>query len=365
MSALAAILRQRIEQEGPIPVAEYMAAALGHPEHGYYMHREPIGAAGDFVTAPEVSQMFGEIIGLWCLSVWEQMHHADPFAFVELGPGRGTLVADVLHAVRIRPAFSAAARLRLVETSPVLGEHQRRALSGRGGSWHKTFAEAASAGGDMPLIVIANEFFDALPVHQLERTRTGWRERLVGLDAKSGRFRFGLASEVTPLADLVPPPLQHAPVGSIFEVSPERSRLAGEIAARIARSGGAALIIDYGHGASATGDTLQAVRRHRYADVLVDPGEADITAHVDFEALAQAAAQTGAKVHGPVPQGPFLRHLGIEARAAALLRDASPAQARDVPAALRRLIAPDEMGTLFKALAVTHPALPAPAGLTA
>lgn len=365
MSALAAILRQRIEKEGPIPVADYMAAALGHPEHGYYMRREPIGAAGDFVTAPEVSQMFGEIVGLWCVSVWEQMHQPDPFAFVELGPGRGTLMADVLHAVRIRPAFTAAARLRLVETSPALSEHQRRALSGRGGTWHETFAEAASAGGDMPLIVIANEFFDALPVHQLERTAEGWRERLVGLDGESGRFRFEAGAEETPLADLVPLALRDAPVGSIFEVSPAGRELAGEIAGRIVRSGGAALVIDYGHGASAVGETLQAVRRHRYTGVLDDPGEADITAHVDFDALAQAAAQAGARVYGPVPQGALLRHLGIEARAAALLRAASPAQARDIPAALRRLIAPEEMGTLFKALAMTHPALPAPVGLAA
>ncbi|MEE9139670.1 MAG: SAM-dependent methyltransferase, partial [Alphaproteobacteria bacterium] len=361
MTPLGEVLRRRIERDGPITVAEYMAQALGHPQHGYYMRRPPFGASGDFVTAPEVSQMFGEIVGLWCVATWEQMGRPEPFALIELGPGRGTLIADVLHAAHVRPAFLAAARVRLVETSPALTAAQRRALAGRGGSWHQTFAQAAAgdaaeagaaeagvaeAGADHPILVIANEFFDALPVHQLVRTDAGWRERLVGFDADSGRFRFQQETKETPLSRLLPPGLKETPAGSVFEVSPlgrgpageiketpagsvfgvsplgrgpageiketpagsifEVSPLgrglAGEIGARLAASGGAALIIDYGHGASAIGETLQAVRRPDYAAVLDDPGEADIPAHVDFEALARAAQQAGARAHGPLPQ---------------------------------------------------------------
>jgi NADH dehydrogenase [ubiquinone] 1 alpha subcomplex assembly factor 7 len=445
VTPLGEVLRRRIERDGPITVAEYMAQALGHPQHGYYMRRQPFGASGDFVTAPEVSQMFGEIVGLWCVATWEQMGRPDPFALIELGPGRGTLIADVLHAAHVRPAFLAAARVRLVETSPALTEAQRRALAGRGGSWHQTFAQAAEAGAaeagateagaaeagaDHPILVIANEFFDALPVHQLVRTDAGWRERLVGFDADSGRFRFEQETKETPLSRFLPPGLKETPAGgvfevsplgrgpagemketpagsvfevsplgrgpageiketpaggvfeasplgrgpagetketpagSVFEVSPLGRGLAGEIGARLAASGGAALIIDYGHGASAIGETLQAVRRHDYWDVLDDPGEADITAHVDFEALARAAQQAGARAHGPLPQGVFLRRLGIEARAA-VLRRASPGQARDIAAGLKRLLATDEMGALFKVLALTHPALPPPAGFEA
>jgi NADH dehydrogenase [ubiquinone] 1 alpha subcomplex assembly factor 7 len=329
------------------------------------------------------------------------MGRPDPFALIELGPGRGTLIADVLHAAHVRPAFLAAARVRLVETSPALTEAQRRALAGRGATWHQTFAQAAEAGAaeagateagaaeagaDHPILVIANEFFDALPVHQLVRTDAGWRERLVGFDADSGRFRFEQETKETPLSRFLPPGLKETPAGgvfevsplgrgpagemketpagSVFEVSPLGRGLAGEIGARLAASGGAALIIDYGHGASAIGETLQAVRRHDYWDVLDDPGEADITAHVDFEALARAAQQAGARAHGPLPQGVFLRRLGIEARAA-VLRRASPGQARDIAAGLKRLLATDEMGALFKVLALTHPALPPPAGFEA
>jgi NADH dehydrogenase [ubiquinone] 1 alpha subcomplex assembly factor 7 len=364
VTPLAALLSERIEREGPIPVADYMAAALGHPQHGYYMRRQPLGARGDFTTAPEISQMFGEIIGLWCISVWEQMGHPDPVRLIELGPGRGTLMADTLHAVRVRPAFRAAARVHLVEPSPVLRRAQEEALPDREATWHAALAEAA-AGERIPLILVTNEVFDALPIHQLERTAAGWRERLVGFDAACARFGFEVATRATPASALVPAAFQDAPVGSIFEVCPAARELAGEIAAHIAAAGGAALIIDYGHAASGLGDTLQAVRRHRFHDVLADPGEADITAHLDFEAVAAAAAGAGAKTHGPVPQGLFLRRLGIEARAEVLLRAATAAQARDVPAALRRLIDPDQMGTLFKALAITHRELPAPAGFEA
>ncbi len=356
---LADVLRGRIARTGPVGIADFMAEALGHPDHGYYMTRDPLGAAGDFITAPEISQMFGELIGLWCAEMWRSDLAPRPAGLVELGPGRGTLMADALRAARMMPGFADALTVHLVETSPPLQAMQQRALAGCGGAWHRSLAEVP----DGPLLLIANEFFDALPVRQFALTQEGWRERMVALDAAGGGFRFVLASEILAADTAIPQEiLALAQPGDIAETCPAGLALAEDIGRRIVRHGGAALIIDYGHAASAPGETLQAVRAHERHDPLDAPGEADLTAHVDFAALSRAAARAGAATHGPTPQGLFLSRLGIAERVERLRRSATPDQALDVETACHRLIAAEEMGTLFKALAITPPTMPAPPG---
>jgi NADH dehydrogenase [ubiquinone] 1 alpha subcomplex assembly factor 7 len=357
---LARLLRRRIASAGPISVAEYMAEALGHPRYGYYTCRDPLGSDGDFITAPEISQMFGELIGLWCAAVWQAIGGPDPVNLVELGPGRGTLIADGLRAAaRTVPEFANALRLHLVETSPVLRDRQRRAVAPVRPrirpAWHRSLSSVPRS----PALMVANEFFDALPVRQYVRATDGWRERMVGLSPDDGRFQFVsgpvVASDAVPAADA-------GGEGDLFEVCQDGNATAEAIGERVASDGGAALIIDYGHPRSAPGDTLQAVRRHAFDDVLDRPGEADLTHHVDFEALARAATAAGARPYGPVPQGVFLGRLGIEHRAANLLRSATPEQAVDIRAALRRLVHPREMGDLFKAFAIARADDPPPPG---
>ena len=361
MSDLASHLRQLIERDGPISAARYMAEALTHPKHGYYMRGDPFGAAGDFTTAPEISQMFGELVGLWCVQWWNQMGRPASVNLVELGPGRGTLMADALRAARAVPAFRAAIEVHLVEISPALRAHQRAALKGLRPCWHDRLASVP----DGPLILVANEFFDSLPIRQFQRAQDGWRERLVGLEPETGAFRFVLDPRGDAAARLIPPAVRGAPVGAIAEASPAGLALAREIGERLTAAGGAALIIDYGHARSAPGETLQAVRRHASHDVLAEPGTADLTAHVDFESLARAAAEAGARVYGPIPQGEFLEALGVGVRAEALIASATPAQAAGLRAACRRLTDPAEMGALFKVLALADPRRPAPAGFEA
>jgi NADH dehydrogenase [ubiquinone] 1 alpha subcomplex assembly factor 7 len=358
MTALAKSLRRDIAAGGPITVARFMAEALGNPVHGYYAGsgREPLGAEGDFITAPEISQMFGELIGLWCVDTWQAMGAPESFRLVELGPGRGTLLTDALRAAAMVPAFGTAASLHLVERSAALRAHQARALSRQEPQWHEAFGEVP----DGPAIVIANEFFDALPVHQFVATDAGWRERMVGLAEDGEGFALRLAPGPTPALTLLA--ALAVDREGVAEVCPAGLSLASEIAARVAAQGGVALAIDYGR-CSAIGDSLQALRDHRRHDPLADPGEADLTALVDFTALARAAGEAGAAVHGPLSQGDFLRALGIETRAATLSRGADPHQAADIATALARLTSPDGMGELFQVLAIADPALPAPAGL--
>jgi NADH dehydrogenase [ubiquinone] 1 alpha subcomplex assembly factor 7 len=359
VSPLARKIAQRIRLQGPISIAAFMTDALGHPEHGYYMKADPLGRRGDFITAPEISQMFGELIGLWCAEVWRLIGRPDPFHLVELGPGRGTLMADALRAAKVMPGFCEAAQIELVETSPVLRSRQKSLLGSRPVSWRGGLAEVPEG----PMILIANEFFDALPIHQFERTPDGWRERLVALDGV--RFVLALSRHPTPAELLIPESMRlAAPAGGVAEVSPAAVSTMRAVAERVARDSGAALLIDYGHAEHRIGATFQAVRRHRPHDVLADPGEADLTAHVDFATLAEAA-RPHAAVHGPVKQGALLRALGIEMRARRLREDASSAQRNAIDAALRRLIDPDEMGTLFKALAVCGHDLAAPPGFEA
>jgi NADH dehydrogenase [ubiquinone] 1 alpha subcomplex assembly factor 7 len=349
MNALGDRLRALIAATGPITVADYMASALGDPQDGYYTTREAIGAAGDFVTAPEISQMFGELVGVWCLAAHAALGAPDRFHLVELGPGRGTLMADLLRATRIRPDFAAGATVHLVETSPRLRALQADRLQGLAEPvWHDRIDGLPADG---PVLVVANEFFDALPIRQLVRAPDGWRERLVGL-GDDGRLAFGLgAGAVDP--SLLPPFADRAEPGAIFEVNRPAEAIVATLAGRIARTGGALLAIDYGHTESGFGDTLQAVRRHAFADVLETPGEADLTAHVDFAALARVAREAGVRVLGPVTQGEFLLALGLLERAGRLGSACDEAGREAIVAAVERLAGPEEMGTLFKAMAVT------------
>jgi len=357
---LLAHLRRRIAREGPLTVAAFMEEALLNPSGGYYTTRDPFGIRGDFITAPEISQMFGELIGAWCAAVWQGLGRPDPIHLVELGPGRGTLMADLLRATRSTPGFNGAARVHLVEVSPALRARQRETLAQAPMSappvWHDGFATVPEG----PLLVIANEFFDALPIRQFQKAETVWRERLIAI-ADDGTLRVVLSSP-TPVEALIPRELRHAPEGAVVEVCPAAIGLVHTVAARVARDKGAALIVDYGHPRSALGDTLQAVKEHAYHDVLADPGEADLTAHVDFGALARAAGEAGAVVFGPIPQGTFLTRLGLAARASALSAKANATQAGDIAAAVRRLTEADAMGALFKVLALMPPGHAAPPG---
>jgi SAM-dependent MidA family methyltransferase len=357
MTRLGDEIRALILDGGPIGVDRYMALCLGHPTLGYYLTRDPFGAGGDFVTAPETSQMFGELIGAWAATVWSAMGRPASLRLVELGPGRGTLLADALRVLQRLPALFDTLDLHLVETSPALRAAQRAALDGCGRplSWHASVEDVPPG----PAIVIANEFFDALPVRHYMRTADGWRQRLIGL--RGDALAFGLAPEPEPAIRVA------APDGAVLEVGMVAQGFARGLAARLVRDGGAALILDYGYAKPAFAETLQAVRRHGFVDPLAEPGEADLSAHVDFGGLRRAAESVGAAVHGPVSQGAFLRKLGLEARAAALKARAAPEQAAAIDAALDRLATPGTaerpgMGELFKVLALTAPGLPVPPG---
>jgi len=362
---LANLLAARIAANGPFSVAEFMAEALGHRQFGYYRRGDPLGAAGDFTTAPEISQMFGELVGLWCVNCWLALGRPTPFVLAELGPGRGTLMADALRALDTVAACRAAARIHLVETSPALRVRQRAALPDVEVCWHDRIDDLPM----LPTIWIANEFFDALPIEQFVCQPGGWRRRLVDL-ARDGtdeapRFIFSHAAEPCAATDLPAAARAPAPPGAVAESSPSGRQIAAEIARRIRSFTGAALIVDYGYAGPAIGDTLQAVRAHQYAPVLDAPGMADLTAHVDFAALAEAAGGLGAACWGPITQGEFLRRLGIEVRAQKLAATATPAQRADIDAASQRLIGDAQMGTLFKVMALAPRAAPPPAGFLA
>ena len=354
---LAKRLVRHIRAHGAMTIAAFMAMALHDRQDGYYARRDPLGAAGDFVTAPEISQIFGELVGLWCADIWQRMGAPDPVILAELGPGRGTLMADLLRATRGVAGFRAALNPYLVEASPLLREIQRQALKDAKPVWLTGVDDLP----DGPLLLVANEFLDALPIRQLVRGRADWSERMVAADGP-GRLVFADSPENPALSFLVPAELRGAAPGTIVEICPAAAALAGALAERLARQPGAALFIDYGYADASPGDTLTAIRAHRGVAVLEQPGAADLSAHVDFTAFATAAREAGAAVHGPVTQRVFLTALGAEARLATLLGHAEPAQRAALETGLRRLIDPQEMGTLFKVLAVTSPGLPAPAG---
>ena len=355
MTALARKLARRIARSGPLTVEDYMTACLLDPEHGYYTTRDPFGAAGDFTTAPEISQMFGELIGLWCLAARTTQAVSGPLTLAELGPGRGTLMADALRAVGKAGNGPPSFAVHLVEASPALREAQRASLAGRDATWHAT-AETLPTGE--PLFVVANEFLDALPIRQFVATSRGWRERFVATER--GGLAFSLAA-TTAAGELVAR-LPEAPAGRIAEVGRARRTLVSGLARRIVRDGGAALLIDFTDPRLPLADTLQAVRAHDRADRLGSPGETDLASAVDFADLAREARLAGAGVHGPVAQGAFLRALGVDRRARRLARSASSGQADAISAAHRRLVSPAGMGDSFRVMALTPSPFPAPPG---
>ncbi len=351
MSALGDAIAAMVAHDGPITLETYISLCLSHPKHGYYMTRDPFGRRGDFITAPEISQIFGELLGLWMTEAWRACGCPAPARLVELGPGRGTLMSDVLRVGRVAPPFLDQISVHLVETSPVLRGVQEKTLQGAVPpiSWSADVAEVPPG----PAFIVANEFFDALPVRHFVKSASGWRERLVGVDS-AGALAFGLSGAVEHGLRV------EAPQGSIIEIGAVAQMIMGQLARRIVEQGGAMLIVDYGYSETTLGESLQAVKEHAYVDPLHEPGEADLTTHVDFAALARAARAEGAKVQGPVTQGAFLRQLGVERRAEVLSRNASPEQRADIAAAVERLAGsgPNNMGELFKVLAVTHPDMP-------
>ncbi|MCO5157394.1 MAG: class I SAM-dependent methyltransferase [Aquamicrobium sp.] len=350
MTALKERLRELIAAAGPISVSDYMASCLFDPDAGYYTTREPFGVAGDFTTAPEISQMFGELVAVWAYSAWAAMDRPMPMTLAEIGPGRGTLMADMLRTLdRLDTGFVTRARIALIEASPRLAALQKERLaSGRGRpTW---FSEIAALPAT-PLVIVGNELFDALPVRQFVRTAQGWPERVVGLD-NDGALRFMAgAAGIDPA--LLPHGAMDAPEGAIFETAPAREALMAGISARIVRDGGAALFIDYGHLRPGLGDTLQAVRKHAYDDALANPGEADLTSHVDFFALARIAQAHGLEVR-TTTQGAFLVGLGLLERAGALGAAADEATRERLRGEVERLAGPEAMGDLFKVLCVTR-----------
>jgi NADH dehydrogenase [ubiquinone] 1 alpha subcomplex assembly factor 7 len=337
-------LAEAIRQKGPISVAHFMAAANAH----YYGTRDPLGIVGDFTTAPEISQMFGELVGVCLADLWDRAGRPTAH-YVELGPGRGSLAQDALRAMALA---GFAPSVHFVETSPALRGVQAERVPGA--IFHDDISTLPS---DAPLLIVANEFFDALPIHQLIRGRTDWHERRI---AAQGRLFLPVADKAVP-ESLIPKALRDAPVGSIIESAPASVAIITALTKRLNAQGGAALIIDYGYDGPAIGETLQAVKGHRYANPFDAVGEQDLSAHVDFATLGAAGALAGAAVSGPVGQGTWLNALGIEARAAALTK-ASPTRAVEINAARERLTQPDAMGTLFRVMAMRAPHWPEPAG---
>ncbi len=339
-------LRERLAAQiaagGPINVAQYMAACLHDPDFGYYATRPALGESGDFVTAPMVSQMFGELIGVWAASAWELMGRPDAVRLVEMGPGDGTLMSDILRTVRHAPGFLEAADLWLVETSEPLMALQRERLP-QDVNWAASLADVPAGA---PTILVANELLDCLPARQFVRTPIGWAEQLVGLDA-DGELAFGLAP--TPATALLP----EAPVGQVYEQSAAQGALGAELGRRIAADGGAALLIDYGRAEPGFGDTLQALSRHEKVDPLARPGEADLTIHADFPAVMAAARAEGAET-AILTQAAFLARMGVGERAEALVR-AAPRRSGVIGRQLTRLVGADEMGELFKVCAIHSP----------
>jgi SAM-dependent MidA family methyltransferase len=354
MPPLGQVLKQRISAEGAISVQDFMHVCLYDAHHGYYRVREPLGRDGDFITSPEISQIFGELIGLWAVETWRAMGAPAQVSLIELGPGRGTLMADTLRASKVAPDFQKACSLHLVETSAPLRAQQKSALESFGLEirWHDALEQVDPG----PAIVIANEFFDALPVQQFVRMDDGWHERCVVLGADDA-FAFGI-----PPATTAPP--AGAPTdakdGDVFELRLDADKVIAQLARRGADHAVSALLIDYGHLASACGDTLQAVRHHERADPLGAPGETDLTAHVDFAALARSACAAGLQVWQPLEQRAFLLSLGLAQRCAQLEAAAGEAGELDIRTAAQRLVDPDQMGTLFKVMAIGSANLPAP-----
>ena len=347
-TSLLDLIKDRIRAEGPMDLAEYMGLCLGHPEYGYYMTRDPLGRAGDFITAPEVSQMFGEMIGLWLADCWMKFGRPDPFILLECGPGRGTLMADILRVTKSLDGFHIAMKLHLMEISPVLKTAQKTALAGFEPVWIEKLDELPC---DIPLFCIGNEFLDALPVHQLVFDGQ-WHENIVGFDHNDTLCLAKKPAELLLLKHLAGQFI-HNPKAGIYEVSPVLNHFINQLTNILKKQDGIGLFIDYGHLKSGQGDTLQAIRQHQHVSIFDTPGLCDLTVHVDFERVGQLALMNELTVFGPVPQGRFLKNLGIQVRAGRL-SDINPAQQDDIKSSLHRLIDQKQMGTLFKAIAFGH-----------
>jgi SAM-dependent MidA family methyltransferase len=352
--SLEEILIRRIEAQGPISIAEYMAECLLHPTYGYYTSQTVLGEQGDFITAPEISQMFGELIGLCLAQSWLDQGCPAPFTLAELGPGRGTLMHDIVNAARTVPGFVEAAQITLIEASPKMRQQQAKTLQGLHPKWLDSPADLPR----QPVFAIANEFFDALPIRQFIRSAAQWQEKQIAAQGGALALGLGPALPQPALADR----LDDTRDGDVVEHCPLLAPLTGHLSETIAAHGGAALIVDYGDWRS-LGDTLQAVRRHETANILNSPGQADLTAHVDFEAIAIAARQAGCAHSRLTPQGVFLERLGITTRAQTLAKSLTGADLKNHIAAHRRLTHPAEMGNLFKVIGLFPPTAAAPAGL--
>lgn len=341
-------IKRHIQTNGPLPLAEYMHWCLADKTHGYYQTQNAFGRKGDFITAPEVSQMFGELIGVWLIKTWHTLGSPTPFSLIELGPGNGTLMNDILRAVRVDPEFLAGARVTLVETSERLVSKQRKKLSGfENIEWQQSLDEAPS----MPSLIVANEFLDALPFRQYVKADGQWRENCVGLN-DDGELSWVLGSGILD-PDSLPTRHDKESEGAVFEISTVRETIVENIAHRLSEKGGAALLIDYGHAKSGFGDTFQGISAHSHTDPLLNPGEADLTSHVDFEPLVSVAEKSGCVAMPVLTQGEFLLRLGLLERAGALGSGKSADEQKRITLEAERLALPQEMGDLFKVLAVS------------
>ena len=349
MNQMERIIKQRIAQHGPVSLAEYMSLALCHPKYGYYVTRDPLGVDGDFTTAPEISQIFGELVAVWIIDKWKMIGAPEKFNLVECGPGRGTLMSDILRVVSKMPEFMSAVNVHMVEASPVLIEKQKESLLNyKDISWHYDFNEIPD---DLPIIVIGNEFFDALPLEQLVMIDGKWVQKVISMD-NEGAFGYGLR-EMPPGFELKSVEAKNE---DIYEISPFRISFMRNVCSLVKKNRGAALFIDYGHFKSSVGDTLQAVKDHKYVDVLSEVGEVDITSHVDFEVLAKVAMDENLEDISLMTQRDFLLSLGLKERAAALMAIADEKQQEDMVAAVKRLSGKDkeDMGELFKVIEVLN-----------
>lgn len=357
MTALNDHLIKLIKLHGPLSISNYMTEALTNPKYGYYTNQQPFGEQGDFVTAPEVSQMFGELIGLWFADVWLKMKKPRKVHLIELGPGNGTLMADFLRVIKVLPDFLETIELHFVEASPQLIEIQKKKFKDFNNekSWHETVKGALTAANDEEglevTFIIANEFFDALPLRQFQKGDLGWHERMVTVGENGKNLEIMLSP--FPVQDIqLNTTLLQAEQHSVIEVSPMSDFVTFEISKHFKTNKGAALFIDYGYDEHRTGETLQAVENHNYQDIFEKPGNADLSSHVNFKRIHDIVSECGLTPYGPTYQRKFLSAMGIEERAKTLLKEATPEQTQDIISALKRLISPDEMGTLFKVCAI-------------
>ena len=340
---LEQILINKIDKAGGIDLGEFISTALIHPEHGYYSNRDPLGAAGDFTTAPEISQMFGEVVGAWVIDLWMRMGSPKALNLIECGAGRGTLLADIMRVSSCVGGFVEAVQIHIIEASPLLRKKQRQALDGYDVKWHENISDVSV---DNSCIILGNEFLDALPIEQVKRGEDGWQQRIITID--SGAFKYGWRKADKALLEMLPTKTES---NQIYEVSPARNGFIDDCAKLLNKNGGAALFIDYGYIRLHYCDTLQSMKSHEFVDVLQDIGACDITSHIDFDALSKHASNQGVSVEQIITQRKFLLSLGIGARHSALKNVAeSEAVAIDLDQGLKRLIATDQMGDLFKVM---------------